>query len=116
MKTTVTPNVKTQKTSNRKKIQSTLGSSAFINIPKDIMMKSSTPINTNSQPTKKEEASLSHTPTYKPSNEHKNESDKVTPIPDLTKTTSSKSKMSNNDKVTKSGSDKKAKEKEKKLK
>ena len=79
-------------------------------------MKSSTPININSQPTKKEGSSLSHTPTYKPSNEHKNEADKITSIPELAKTTSSKSKMSNTDKVAKSGSDKKAKEKEKKLK
>ena len=114
----MTPNVKTQKTTNRKKIASTLASSAFINLPKEISMKSSTPINTNSHPSKKEESSLTHTPTYKPAYERSN-IDTITPIPELTKTQSQKSKISKEDKTAKHGSDKKAKEakeKEKKLK
>ena len=46
-------------------------------------MKTNTPINTNSQPNKKESASLANTPTYKPSQpsqEEKYDIDKIEPI------------------------------------
>ena len=53
-----TPNTKGMKTLTRKKISTTMTSSAFMNLPRDLLAKCNTPINMNSMPSKKESDSL----------------------------------------------------------